>query len=100
MKKAILAFIIFGFLVLLETSFFVHFKFLNTFSFIFILIILVLINLFEKEKETLGIYSALIGGFFLDLFSEKIFGFWLILCFLISFFVKFFVKRYVSFPLF
>ena len=92
------AFIVFFYiLVLLQTSFLVYF---NIIGFIpnLILIAIVLINLFEEKEKNAGIYSAFIGGFFLDIFSEKPFGFYILISIAIAIFIKYVIKRYVRIP--
>ncbi|MCD6402564.1 rod shape-determining protein MreD [bacterium] len=94
MKKFLILAIFFYILAILETSFFIHFKF---FSFLpnLILISQILITLFEKPYKTDALYSAILAGFFLDIFSEKPLGFNIITLFFITFFLKEILKRYV-----
>ncbi len=91
-KKVIFSILFFYFLVLLQTSFFVHFcpEHLNL-----TLIVIALVNVFEDRKENFGIFSAFIGGFFLDIFSEKTFGYYIFLSICISLFIKFIFKKYI-----
>ena len=70
-------------LALLQSSFLVHFGILG-YVLNFILIITIFINLFEESQKNLGIMSAFIGGFFLDIFSENFFGFWILTLLAIS----------------
>lgn len=98
-KKIFFLLIGFYILALLESSFFVHFQIFGiTMSFIPILVIL--INLFEKTKNYLGLGSALVGGFFLDIFSENFFGFWILILLVFSVFIKFVLKKHVHLPIF
>jgi rod shape-determining protein MreD len=99
MRKTLFIFIIFYILILLQTSFLVYF---NIKGFIpnFILIAIILINFFEEREKNTGIYSALIGGFFLDIFSEKFFGLYILISITIAIFIKYIIKRYVQIPFF
>ena len=96
MKKLLFFTFLFYFLILLQESFFIHF-----FPYLpnIVLVIICLINLFEERKDSFGIYLSLIGGFFLDVFSESFFGFYVITLLLISFFIKIVLKNYVQFNL-
>jgi len=98
MKNIILLILVFYILILIQTSFLVHF---NIFSgefreFIPIFIIVVLINLFESRTKFLGIFSGILGGFFLDIFSGSFFGFYTVIFLGISLFIKFVLKKYVQ----
>ncbi len=91
-KKIISIVFLLYLLAMLQASFFVHF-----FDYIpnLILIVIVLVNLFEKEESYLGVFTALVGGFYLDIFSGRFFGLYLLLSFLISLFIKLVIKDYV-----
>lgn len=99
-------FLIIGFylLTLLQASFFPHLSvgFIPIFSggLNLVLIIVVLINLFESRKERIGFLSAFFGGFFLDIFSENFFGFWVLILLAIAILIKFVLKTYVRLPIF
>jgi len=100
-KKITILIILFYFLALLQTSFLVHFNILGKWiswspSFIFILV--VLWNLFEKSEHFLGVFNALAGGFFLDVFSSKIIGFNILILLAIVLFIKLVFKKYVRIP--
>ena len=91
--KTIATFFSFYFLLLLQTSFLVHFvPFLPS----LILIIVLLINLFEDEKKNFGMITAFIGGFFLDVFSENYIGFHILILFLLSILIKLVLKNYLQ----
>ena len=57
------------------------------------------VNFFEDREEDSGIFISLIGGVFLDIFSESFFGFYILTSLLISFFIKIVLKNYVQFNL-
>jgi hypothetical protein len=95
-KKILILTLSFYLLAAFQSSFLAHFfpeKFLNL-----ILISVILINFFEIPSENFGIISALIGGFFLDFFSERFFGFWILILLFISIFIKFIFKKHVRIP--
>lgn len=73
MRKILLLIIFFYILVLLQTSFLVYFPIFGIVPNL-VLIAVILINLFEKQQENLGVLSAFIGGFFLDVFSSGFIG--------------------------
>ncbi|MFQ6049825.1 MAG: rod shape-determining protein MreD [Candidatus Paceibacterales bacterium] len=81
------------FLTLLQTSFFVHF-----FSYLpnLVLVTIIAINLSEPQKNNFGIFSAIIGGFFLDIFSENFIGFYIFISISLAIFIKFFFKKYIQ----
>lgn len=100
MRKLILIFLGFYFLILIQTSFLVHFNFGWRLGFLPILIIITLINFFEPTtKKSVGGYSAFFGGLFLDIFSENFFGFWIFISLVLSFFIKFIFKKHVRLPI-
>lgn len=100
MKRILILIIFFYILVLLQTSFLVHFKaFLGwKFSFSLILIAVILMNFFEDFRRNSGIFGAFFGGFFLDIFSEDFFGSWILILMTTAIFIKFILKRYVRIP--
>jgi rod shape-determining protein MreD len=84
------------FLVLLQTSFFLHFallRFIPNLAIIFAL----LWNFFEKEKKIFspGLFISLYSGFLLDVYSEGYFGFFIILLLIITIFIKKILRSYV-----
>lgn len=95
--KIIISIIIFYFLALFQSSFLVHF---NIFSWTpnIILIIVVTLGIIESSKKYFAIWVALIGGFFLDIFSVRFFGFNILMLVLICLFFKFIFKYYARVP--
>lgn len=96
-KKILISIIVFYFLVLIQTSFLVHFNILGIVPNL-VLISVVLWNLFEKSKNYFGLYAALIGGLFLDIFSNRFIGFYILISFALAIFLKLVFKRYVRIP--
>ncbi len=95
--KILISIIVFYFLVLIQTSFLVHFNILGIVPNL-VLISVVLWNLFEKSKNYFGLYAAFIGGFFLDIFSSRFIGFYVLILFALAIFIKLIFKRYVRIP--
>lgn len=90
--------IIFFILTLVQTSILVHFMIFGIVLNIS-LISVVLMNIFENPKSNLGLYAAVISGFFLDIFSMRPFGFWILILFLVALFIKLIFRKYVRIPL-
>jgi len=99
MKNILILFFAFYFLTLFQTSFLIYFSF-RGFTLNLVLILIILLNIFEKPSEKLGLLSAFIGGFFLDIFSENFIGFWILILLSLAIFIKFILKRYLRLPIF
>lgn len=97
-KKILILILFFYILVLLQTSFLVHFNIKGIVPNL-VLVSVILINFFEKPKEYLGFLSAIIGGFFLDVFSENFIGFYILILVGLAIFIKFILKKYVRTPI-
>jgi len=100
-KRIISLILFFYFLTIFQTSFLVHF---NIFGIIpnLVLITVIFINFFEKPEKKLGIVSGFLGGFYLDIFSISLtgfFGFHILILVGISFFIKFVLRKHVQFPI-
>jgi len=106
LKKILILILPFYFLVLLQTSFLVHFSISSGWwvgwSPNFILLAVILINFFTPDHSELwwGVGSAFIGGFFLDIFSSSPIGFNVLILVALAFFIKIILKRYVRIPAF
>jgi len=99
-RKVILILFLFYILALIQGSFLVHFTIFGVFPNL-VLIFVLLINIFTPLNDWFGVVSALIGGFFLDIFSAGFFGFFgfYTLVFLtLSLFFNFILKKYVEIP--
>lgn len=108
MKKALILFLAFYFLVLFQISFLPHFFLFFRFAFLNAAVIFTFLFFylcfFEKPKENFGIVLAFFVGLLLDVFSGSFlfinfFGFWVLILTVISFFVKLILRRYVYFSL-
>lgn len=96
-KKIILLFFLFYLFAILQTSFLVHFAiFGRIINLIFVFV--VIFSFLDKESENLGLFLALIGGLFLDIFSSNYIGFYVLILFSISLFIKLALKKYVRIP--
>jgi len=97
--KLPLLILFFWFLTFLETSFF---SFLNIFGWQIHLVWIAVffINLLEDRYGTLGFWSAVFGGFFLDIFSPLyFFGFNTAVLTVFSLAFKFILLRYIGLPI-
>ena len=95
--KHILSVAVIYFLVLFQNSFLAHFSFLGiTVNIVFIG--LVIWNIFEDAKNRFGIYLAVIGGFFLDIFSPSFIGWNILILVLIALILKIIFSKYVRLP--
>lgn len=98
-KKIVFSFLLFYFLTLLQISFFAHF--LNYLPNL-VLIAVIFINLFENPKNNFGIFSAIFGGFFLDIFSGasdaplNFFGYYILISLSLAIFIKFVFKKHIQ----
>lgn len=100
-KRIIFIFLFFFFLILLQASFLAHFSFKGAVFNIFLLTV-ILICLFSRERD-FAIASALIGGFYLDIFSlgkTGFFGFYTLVVLGLAFFIRLVIRKYVQFPIF
>ncbi|TFG35629.1 MAG: rod shape-determining protein MreD [Parcubacteria group bacterium] len=100
-KKIIFLFLFLFFLVLVQASFFGHFSVKGS-VFNFYLLTIILICLFSRERD-FAIASALIGGFYLDIFSlgkTGFFGFYTLALLSLAFFIRLVIRKYVQFPIF
>lgn len=96
-KKILISIIVFYFLVLIQTSFLVHFTIFDAVPNI-VLILVIVWNILEKRKNHLGVINALMGGFFLDIFSNRFIGFYILILVGLAILIKLIFKRYVRIP--
>ncbi len=73
MKKILIIILILFILTLIQTSFLVHFSIWGVFPNL-ILVLVSIFNFFEDPVKKLGILTAGIGGFFLDIYSNSFIG--------------------------
>jgi len=97
MRKFLFLFLSLYILCMLQTSFLVYFS-IKGIILNLVLITVILINIFENPREMTGIFLAGFSGLFLDIFSERFFGFWIVVLLLTAVFLKFVLKEYVRFP--
>jgi len=100
MVRKIVFFILFFYLlVLIQTGFSVHLKMPGIMT-NFVLLAVIFINIFSSSGQN-RILSALIGGFFLDVFSLSnagFFGFYTLILAGFSLILRIISEKYVRFP--
>lgn len=94
MLREIIIILIFYFLILLQSSFLIHFNFFNFLPNL-VLIFLVFLNFFRKTNDFPDLIIAFTAGFLLDIFSNRFIGFYVLICLAIYYFIKFLVKKYI-----
>jgi rod shape-determining protein MreD len=96
-KKLLISIILFYFLALIQASFMPHFAIYGI-VFNILLLVIIILNIFESSENYLGLYDAIIAGFFLDIFSNSFIGFNILILLTIAVLLKFFFRRYVRIP--
>jgi len=94
MKKIIISTVIIYLLIIIQTSFLAHFKFLYYLPNL-VIVFVILLNLFESQQEKTGLIISAIAGFLLDAFLEKPFGFYTIILVAASLVIKAIIKKYL-----
>jgi len=89
-KKIIGISFLFYTLTVIQSSFLVHFIYCLP---SLVLVSVLIINLKEEQKENFGLASGLIGGFFLDIYSDKCIGYYVVMFFIMGLFLKLVIKR-------
>jgi len=97
-KKFLVSIILYYIFILLQTSFLVHFSIFGL-TLNLILISVIIWNILEKSGTLFGLLNAAMGGFFLDLFSNRMFGFHILILVVLAIFIKFVFKKYVRIPI-
>lgn len=87
MKRILIFVLFFYLLVLIQTSFLIHFNISSVVPNL-ILISVILVNFFEKAWKNTGLLIAAIGGFYLDLFSNFQLGISLFTLIILAFLIK------------
>jgi len=95
MKKALILIVSFYFLVLFQNSFLIHFSISRFIPNLVFVAVIVLSILFPNSFVEIG---AIGGGFFLDVFSSKPFGFYTVIMLCLSTLIMFVLKKYVRTP--
>jgi rod shape-determining protein MreD len=93
LKNALISILLCYFLVMLQTSFLVHFWTVNL-----IILAVVFVNIFEKQEKNLGLALAFAGGFLLDVFSSHFIGLYLSILLAAALFLKFILPKYITIP--
>ena len=97
MIKILLFTILLYILVLFQASFLIYFD-IKGFILNLIFVLIILLNLFERKENYSGLWTAAIGGFFLDIFSENFIGFYALILLMVAIFIKYILKQYVRIP--
>lgn len=96
-KKILFLILLSYILVLFQASLLVHFQIAGmVVNLVFISVLLW--NFLEKEESILGLVHAFFGGLFLDIFSQRLIGFHVVILIAVALFLKFIFKRYVRIP--
>jgi len=101
LRRIIFLFIFLFILILFQVSFFSHFA-VKGMVFNFFLLSIILICLFSRKRE-FAVSAALIGGFYLDIYSISktgFFGFYTLITLSFAFLVRLVIRKYVQFPIF
>ncbi len=98
MRNFLILIILFYILILIQISFLAHFNIFRILPNI-ILLLVILINVFQKTAQSFGWTSAIIGGFYLDIFSSGLFGTQIIILLLLATLIKI-IKKYIRIPFF
>lgn len=61
--------------------------------------LVVLISVLDHSRRKASLIIAIFSGFFLDIFSGRFFGFWIVVLVAIVVAVKYFLKKYFRFEL-
>jgi len=100
MLRILTIIIFFYFLVLLQTSFLIHFNIVGgLINYIIILIPLLVISFLTPQNQREDIVAAFSAGFFLDIFSGQPIGVSILIFLSITLFVKFILKKHINLPL-
>lgn len=100
-KKEIVFIAALAALAIAQASFAPHFKLFAAgwFEWInFVDVAVAVFAVFEHRRNKFGWLAAFCGGFFLDLYSGRFFGFWIILLLALVALIKFAIKKYVRIP--
>jgi len=92
-----------GILAIFQVSFAPHLKIFSGkwFEWInFVDVAVLAIAIFERRRGAIGWLAALWGGIFLDMYSDRFFGFWMLALFVLVGAVKLVLKKYVRIPSF
>ncbi len=102
-KPEFMAIFCLGLLAIFQMSFVPHLKIFSGewFRWInFVDVAVLAIALFERRRGAIGWLAALWGGIFLDIYSDRFFGFWMIVLFAVVGLIKLILKKYVRIPSF
>ena len=96
-SKLLLTIICFYFLILFQTSFLAHFDIFNIITHIGLVIVLILFFC-RKEADMSSIVLAICAGLFLDIFSDKFIGFYVLILCVSIILINLILQKYVRAP--
>ncbi|MDD5606534.1 MAG: hypothetical protein PHN37_01565 [Candidatus Pacebacteria bacterium] len=91
MIKYFISLLFFYFLTIFQVSFLA-----DRFNLVFLIVIIW--SFIEKRENNLAFFNALIGGFFLDIFSDKFIGFNVLILIVLTLLIKNFIIKHVRIP--
>ena len=94
-KRFLTISIIFYILALFQSSFLVHFN-LGGFVPNLVLMAVIFLSFFEKPEDYSLVFGSALAGSFLDLFSDKFLGFWVLMLLFISIALKLIFEKYLN----
>jgi hypothetical protein len=100
-KKKILTILFFTILAISQASFFAHLAIFSNqwFEWVnFVSLAVAIVSLFERRRNNFSWFLAIFGGFLLDIYSSRFFGFWIIVLIILVAIIKFAIKKYVRIP--
>jgi len=100
-KGKVLTILALALAAVLQASFAPHFTAFNGWWFEwvnFVTVPMAAITIFERRRRNFSWIAAIVAGFFLDLYSQRFFGFWIIFLLVFAAIVKFGIKKYVRIP--
>lgn len=98
MKQMVGIFLLLYAFALFQMSFLVHF-FPSGWIPNVLIFAVVFLSIFERHESYASFAAALFGGFFMDIFSGGIIGFWPLVLLLFSALTRFVLENYVRFPI-
>lgn len=99
-RKEFLIVLAIGFIGIFQVSFAPHLEFpIKWLSWLNLVDMSVIaVALFERRRNRMSWVLALEGGIFMDIYSSRFFGFWILILLAAVAFIKLVLKKYVRFP--
>ncbi len=97
MLKILAIIVFFYILILLQTSFLIHFNIIGGLvNYSLILIPLLAISFLTPRQQWVDVAGAFSAGFFLDIFSGSFIGLHILILVSLVFFIKFILKKHIN----